>query len=481
VAAAAAIAAGAAPDAGERVLFNARLPGGKKAAAGSQRKPAAKRERVRFEKPTPAPTASRSRRGKAPEAGDDGRRGADSDAPSSDVSEAATEEDDEPAPKKARKEPERNRRAASAGSLLFCLACKSSFPEDKVLDGLFCPACHLIYTTDSESLSNRVRAATLGVGAAPEAGSVHSSQLDSSSSGSAKPKLGAYEAELKRLCEIAGAPAARYQAPDTIPHDAAIGAMRGTFVGTTFARQSEWLTKLIRSGHFKELSLALPVTNADTLRRKTAEAKGSKVVFSSGGELTTTAAATVERHLTSLSEFLRILVVTIIPTLFDRPRALLDWLELARSVIDMDERDGWGVAGHYLIDLLGDCVPTGAPIGKFDHGIYQAVRATAPPRASAPAAAAPGRGATPVGHARERPAWVDECAAGVCRDWNLSGCALTDCRYAHKCCWRDCPSPGDGHRAATCEHKPPGFKPSQAGRRGGGPSKAPGKGEPRRK
>jgi hypothetical protein len=225
---------------------------------------------------------------------------------------------------------------------LQCMVCFASFTHESIVESYYCPSCEMIYTAPEGSVANQRRAAKLGLLQHDSAASssVHSSQLDTSSS-TAKPKLGAYEAELKRLLDHGGHPLPRFQLTDPVTHaDAIAGIRENSFIGSTFARQSPWLTSLIRSGHFKELSLALPITNADALRRRTAEAKGGKVMLSANGELTSSAEAHVERQLSSLHEFLKILVVSILPTLFDRPRAALDWLELARSTIDISERDG---------------------------------------------------------------------------------------------------------------------------------------------
>ena len=459
-----AIAAGAASAsaAENRAVFSARMP-------KTMQRVAPKRKAVTMA--APLATSDDSSDGDDEEAGDDaGTRRASSPEP---------EPSQQPERKRQRTAAPAAAASASApAATVVCLACNSPFSSDAIVDHFFCPVCDLIFTATDGSAANQRRLSKLAAAVGPAAGahsSTHSSQLDTSSSNSSKPKLGAYEAELRRLLEVAGDPLPRFQSADPISHGDAISGLRdNSFAGITFAHQSAWLTKLIRSGHFKELSLALPFTNLDALRRRTAEAKGSRVMLSASGELTSTAETQVERQLANLQEFLKILVVSILPSLFDRPRAALDWLELARSVIDVSELDGWSVASRYMSDLLNDRVPTAAAFNKFDHTILQAVRATA-------AAAAPGLGdhapgATPAparapggSPAGDRPAYLDACAPGTCRDWSLATCtAAGTCRYKHICCWAACPSPSDGHKGRDCPKKPAGVGAPRAGAPGSG-------------
>jgi hypothetical protein len=299
--------------------------------------------------------------------------------------------------------------------------------------------------------------------------------LDTGSSSSGKPKLSAYESELRRLLEMAGDTPVRLLQPDAISHQDAIAAQRRTFVGSSYARQSEWLTKLIRSGYFKELSLALPITNADELRRRTAESRGGKIRVGADGQLGHEAETAVERPLMDLGEFLQVLVVTLLPTLFDRPQAMLDWLELARSTVDITKTHGWEVARTYLMDLLSDRVPTGTPFNCYDATILQS--ACAQRGGGAPGAAAGVQRPQQQQQQQQAPrqSWKEERAHGVCLDWNMGVCRREPCAYAHKCQWKACASPDDGHRGKDCPKRP------KMGGGGGGQQRQPVKVEQRRR
>ena len=346
---------------------------------------------------------------------------------------------------------------------ISCAACCSAIPAASVAEQPFCPVCDLIHTSAEDSIPNRLRASRLQAPALASgaSSSVQSSQLDTTPS---KPKLGAYESELRRLLETAGDPFLRFQSPDAIGHEAAIKGLRThSFSGMTFAHQSPWLTKLIRSGHFKELSLGLPRSNADALKQLQGESKAKGILVLDGKLVNgTTSESHVERNLTSLQEFLKIIIVSILPSLFDSPRASLDWLELARTVIEVTQREGWPVANRYLQDLLNDRVPTSAPFNEFDHQLLQTVRIlvpTSPDTGAAPAAAAGAGGR------------VNTQIGGACRNWNglgqTSACANDPCPYKHRCIWNACPSPNDGHRGKDCVAKGSSAPPRQAPGSGG--------------
>jgi hypothetical protein len=183
------------------------------------------------------------------------------------------------------------------------------------------------------------------------------------------------------------------------------------------------------------------------------------VLIGASGELLSSAETHVERNLSSLQEFLKIVIVSILPSLFDRPRASLDWLELARSMIEITDREGWAVANRYLVDLLNDRVPTRTAFNAFDHQLLQTVRTIVPhPQAAAGAG----------GAARPAPA-QGVYAGGACRDWNGGICKkdAAECRWLHRCLWSACTNPSDGHRGKDCVHKSGGFTPRQAPGSGG--------------
>lgn len=388
----------------------------------------------------------------SPESGDDFERSASDSADDSHSAREAIA----PTPAKRARAPATAPPGGDGDTTVTCKACAVSFPLRQVVDNFFCPCCQLIYMADGDSAANRLRLAKLTAITQPSpstggSSSVNSGQLEQNTT---KPKLGSYEAELKRLLEAGGDPQARFQDAAAITHTDAIAGMRqSAYGGTSYQLQSQHLTNLIRSGHFKELTLALPVTNAEAQRRRMAEAKGGKVLMSQNGVLTSTADSMVERQLGSLQEFLKIVIVSILPSLFDRPRAALDWLELARSVINVAESpDGWPVALSYLTNLLSDRIPRGQPFNQIDLDLLRTERAMAPAASAAP------RSGAPAGRAdaeRPRPEWMAKCVPTACREWNLGTCKapVGQCRFEHICCWLGCGG-ADGHQGRDCPMKP---------------------------
>ena len=430
--------------------------------AGSRKKGAAGAKKAPAKKATAKKATAKRERSRSPDP---------TDSPSEEEEEEE-EEEVHPASKRQRTEQVRAHSPDPGGAAqrLRCLCCHAEFGPGDVLDPCVCPVCGLLYTVAEGAAANVLRARRLAAASpAAAASSVHSSQLDTASN--SKPKLGAYETELRRLLEQAGDVLPRFQAPDTIGHESAINGVRAnSYLGLTYAHQSPWLTRLVRSGHFKELSLAVPRTNADVLDQQIKDAQGGKLRILVGtGDLTTTAELAVERRLSSLEEFLTIFVSVIAPTLFDRPRALLDWLELERSVIDVTRRDGWALASRYLTDLLNDRVPTRQPFNVFDHNLMATARAAAQPAGDDYR----GPARSPGGSSDDR---FKGQIRGACRDWNFSGaCNKSPCHFKHECCWAACSSKGDGHKGKDCGSKPAGTPrgntPQPGRRRGGAPAK----------
>jgi hypothetical protein len=403
-------------------------------------------------------------------------------------------EEEEPPPAARRVRPRISAAAAAQdaspapGGLPRCIPCKSLFDPAAMLDGRFCPTCEMIPTVAEDSAANRLRAdavrAARGSEATPSSSSVASSgQLDTANP---KLKLNAYEEELRRLHALRAPDVERAIDTTPISHVDAIRGMReNAFLGFSYAIQSAYLTAFLRSGTYKELILGMPMTHAES-RRLIEQGRGVKSVFlnPSTGQMITrdelSRAAT--QPLRSLEEFLRILVITIIPTLFDRPRAALDWLELARTVIEITQRDSWTVALAYLTDLLADRIPTRQPFNVFDQRMLDSARASA---RSAPPAPGEGRAASSSSSGRTSAAWHELMARGTCRDWNLRGGCKggANCHWKHECCWEACTrAKADTHHGKDCSARPAGVPDSEPWRPAG-PGGRPGRGAaaPRRK
>jgi len=351
--------------------------------------------------------------------------------------------------------------SGAPGEEITCQVCTATYvPKPGVF---ICHVCNFLFKLPMSAVPNQLLEGERRLKIASNNGS---SVASSSQSDTTKPKLGAYETELRAILERAGGSTVpRFELQGGITHADAISSMqRNVYRGLSYQAQSQYLTDLIRSGHFKELTMALPITLDEAARRRTAESRG-KSLRVTNGEIVATSESMVERPLTNLQEFLKIVVVSVLPTLFDRPRAMLDWLELSRSIINIAESaDGWPIAASYLQNLLADRMHRQEAFNVIDLAILQTERAShgAAPRAGGQAGRAGGDGDRP------KPDWLKHTTDRACREWNVgSGCkaAPGHCRYEHVCLWEGC---GQAHQGRDCDRRPAGFTPRAPGAGGGG-------------
>jgi hypothetical protein len=234
-----------------------------------------------------------------------------------------------------------------------------------------------------ESVALRAQAANFKVQAEMAASSAAAAAATSSSSSSgggkddttSTNKLSAADKELERLAAD-GAPYPRFLDSTPISAAEALLAVRRSHNGPLYAHGSPSLHKLIRSGKFMELSLAVPRTALETMAAKDRDQHGDTVKLGADGRLSTSAALH-HRPLHDFSSFMDAFFTNIGPALYDNPSGLLDWFLLARSVINMMKAgDSWDLAYKYMVTTLNEKVPLRLPFGDFDMRIMHAV---APP------------------------------------------------------------------------------------------------------
>lgn len=335
-----------------------------------------------------------------------------------------------------------------------CLHCFTPVPSS--IKGP-CPYCKLFPFLSVESIPNRLILNQAGL-LAPGADASSASAAAAASSGqsdthtSVTPKLSAADRELERLA-AEGADWPRFQDADVIRYEAAFKQGRSTYRGSSMAVLSKSLVKLIRSGRFTQLSLALPRDAAAAAAADTAASSGHDVRVDTDGKLLTRAALQ-SRPLVNLNELMKVFFCGILPSLFDRPRALLDWAGLMRSAVVLDETYGWPVANEYVVAALLDRVPQREPFHDYQPRLLEERRAMSlSMRGPIPAPAqqhatmirgmpdaSPSAGRLPLLH-------------GACRDWNFSACP-EPCRnnLRHHCNLPQCTTPGL-HRAADCPQR----------------------------
>lgn len=375
-----------------------------------------------------------------------------------------------------------------------CQACLSPI-LGPLLSGTFCPACKLFPSFAFDHPMNQRRfseacapsSAQQSPAAAAGAAATVGVSVDSSSSmgqSTAAPKLSAFETELKRLADLAHTPRELYTRAAPMDHSAALARMLNhTYKGAMFAKQSEHLTQLIRSGQFRQLPLALPRRNTDVLAEEEREAKRGRQALRINALDNTITLGGSEVHARdasslSLRDFMQVLVFAVIPSLIDRPAALMEWALLARSALAIDEEKGWHAASAYVRNHLQRCAANGADVGCFDKALWEDIRADllvtddtthtagrslAPSQTSRSGAGSGTRSGAPAArpaHASSALFGSDVVKTGFCRDWNgisqgRGFCTREGCSFKHECCWTACQG-GAAHRAVDCSRKPPG-------------------------
>jgi hypothetical protein len=366
-------------------------------------------------------------------------------------------------------------------------------PAGALLEGAFCPACKLFPSFSFDHQINQQRFAAMcaqSAGLAPQGTAAAAAATAAASSASAStppsttsvssvtgqsnmPKLSAYETELRRLTELAHTPRDLYTRPEAVLHaDALARILDRTYRGALFAKQSPYLTQLIRSGQFRQLPLALPRLNTEVLAAEEHEARRGRQALrinAADSTITVGAAELSIRDMGSLSmrDFMQVFVTAVVPSLIDRPAALLDWTLLARSALAIEEERGWPAASAYVRNHLHRCVANGTDVGPFDKALWDDIRADLPfpTPAAAPAAGAQQRsagsseGARHSGGAAAPSSVTQHMKPRTCRDWNglsgKTGCSRDKCPWKHVCCWAAC-SEASAHRGVDCPHNPQG-------------------------
>lgn len=374
---------------------------------------------------------------------------------------------------------------SSNAAALHCKACFSSFNPSTLLEGAFCTACKLFPSFAFDHPINQQRfAAVCGpLGGSTKSTGAPGPGVASATSGAAgqstTPKLSAYETELRRLAELAHTPRELYTRPDAVAHaDALARILDRTYRGALFAKQSHYLTQLIRSGQFRHLPLALPRLNTEVLAAEEQEAKRSKQALrinAADSTITLGGAEISTRDMGSLSmrDFMQVFVTAIVPSLIDRPAALLDWTLLVRSALAIEEERGWAAASAYVRNHLHRCVANCTDVGPFDKALWDDIRAELPLASparpeSAPTTQQAARSSTSsdsiisrhTGGASVSALPLKQMKPRSCRHWNgilpgKSSCVRDKCTWKHECCWAACAS-SKTHRGVDCVHNPYG-------------------------
>lgn len=219
-----------------------------------------------------------------------------------------------------------------------------------------------------------------------------------------------------------------------VSHQVALETARAVLFGQAYERPSDQLVQLIRAGKLPAVGWAAPKKNAaltenDTLQLSQLSGGGVGLTSAAKGTITPVACA-------SAQQFAAAMFATILPCLIDKPAAMLQWMALGRTALELEEKYSWAVASDYITQLLGERITRHEGFGKVSNEILTNVTVGVLPRQAKQSAA----GSKTVSGG--------DASGAKCFDFNAGSCprAPGSCRFAHRC--SNCGQ--DGHPAKTC-------------------------------
>ena len=240
-----------------------------------------------------------------------------------------------------------------------------------------------------------------------------------------------------------GAPMERFTHTGGVTTEAALEHVRDCLDGLDYAPPSKAAVALVQSGRAVYLGALAPRHNQARSARDYQEE-----VAMLGNRLVTTGAS-AERPLQDVDEFLHTFLAVILPSLINRPLALLDFASLTRSVLIIHARHGWSAAQHFLDTTLNTSVTRRTAFNVADARIVSMVQdRTRQQQQQRPQQHGGGAGGA-------QPQRYPDTRSGVCIDWNLFTCGRQGCRLAHECMWIACTEADRNHVGKECKHKPP--------------------------
>lgn len=229
----------------------------------------------------------------------------------------------------------------------------------------------------------------------------------------------------------------------------ALERVRAALNGQGYERPSDKLVELIRAGKLHHVGWAVP--------RKfdvgPGAAGASQLNFVDGQLVVgTEARKALHPACDNSHQFAVAMFTTIIPALIDRPEALMQWVTLGRTALEIEQQQGWQAASIYMAHLLQERVTTHQP---FAHVSQQALASVNQLRylSSSEQRGAPRPGA--LGPPQQ------SVAHQLCNNYNLGYCN-EPCQAGRR---HACSRCGAAHPAKACPKQGPpgsgGFRPSQ--------------------
>ena len=152
-------------------------------------------------------------------------------------------------------------------------------------------------------------------------------------------------------------------------HTAALEMARKALAATSTQIPSEQLIALIRSGKIWKIGHAIP------RQIMTGVVSGEGLAFdqASGGFKLESKQTPPPDGCATMHSFVAALVSTILPALIDRPAAMMNWIVLARTALEIERTESWKAASDYITQLLMQQVSTRSPFIDVDRSVLQNV------------------------------------------------------------------------------------------------------------
>jgi hypothetical protein len=350
-----------------------------------------------------------------------------------------------------------------------CMTCLlKPLPSTVSLKGQWNCVCGLRGDLPIESAVNMHLAAKMAAAAASAKGSSAASSSDGQSQkDTPSADLDKLEKYLTRLLEHHGDVHPMFSKGAKAPSpEEALLTSRLALGGSQTEMPPPLLLKLIQAGKLLDVALARPrpfFRDAGSMEHAMTISFGA-----SGPTVNTTKDPTKPQALASVEEFCMALFSTILPALIDRPAAMIEWIALARTTVEMSTLHGWPAAMHYTEALLRERICTSAKKG-FAEPSTSAMRDVQ-------------RGKDHTGGGAQRLGGgsfngiLPQKQRGTCHGFQRNTCRRPDCSFAHTCA-----ACGGNHAAVanpTCAkvvsaQGVAGSSKGRAGGRGGGGSSRP--------
>ena len=227
-----------------------------------------------------------------------------------------------------------------------------------------------------------------------------------------------------------------------VSHAEAFETVRATLGAASFERASDQLITLARQGKLANPGYALPRPLGWRTSQES-EAVAS-LAFTDSGGMVVQGKGVNAPPLASLQQFCTALFHTILPALIDRPQAMLQWIALGCTALEIERLHGWDGARDYIDRLLHERIPQGKGYVELSQACWQSVQSQHAFRS----AGLPGGGGTQPRNGGSGGGGTTQ-PRNACNQWNWSDSGCTHgagCKFPHVCV--SCGA--RDHKAKTC-------------------------------